>query len=183
MTIQKEAMNFKRGPRKILADYKLDEIYNFYKELHGEKALPRSTMREVYKRLFPAIVELMVFDNFELRLPARLGHIRVKKKLVEPKLDENGNIDARRLSVDFKKTKKLWQKLYPGKTAKELKAIKDKPLVRELNEDFNGYRVTWFWDKTICNIPNQSAYYIKMTRDNCRILSNGVKYNNLNFYE
>lgn len=183
MTIQKEALIFKRGPRKTLANYKLGEIYKFYKELYGKKALPRSTMREVYKRLFPSIVKMMVFDNFEYRMPSRLGYIRVKKKLVEPKLDENGNIDARRLSVDFKKTKKLWQKLYPGKTQKELKQIKDKPLVRELNEDYNGYRVVWYWDKTTCNLPNQAAYYINLTRDNDRILSSGVKFNNLNFYE
>lgn len=183
MTTQKEALIFKRGPRKILADYKFGDLYNFYKELHGSKALPKSVVKEVYKKLFPAIVKMMVFENLDYRLPNRLGYIRVKKKLVEPKLDKDGNVDARRLSVDFKKTKRLWEKLYPGKTQKELKAIKDKPLIRELNEDYNGYRVTWYWDKTTCNLPNQSAYYIKITRDNNRILSSGVKFNNLNFYE
>lgn len=182
MTIQKEPMTFKRGRRKVLANYKFDDIYKFYKELNGKKALPKSVVRQIYKKLFPTIVKMMVFDAFDFRMPARLGYIRVKKKLVEPKLDENGNLDARRLSVDWKKTTKLWNKLYPGKTQKEIKAIKNKPLVRELNEDYNGYRVTWYWDKTTCNIKNQAAYYINITRDNDRILSRGVKLNNLNFY-
>ena len=108
-------MIFKRGQRKVIADYKFDDIYRFYKEVHGSKALPKSVVREVYKKLFPAIVKMMVFDTLDFRMPSRLGYIRVKKKLVEPKLDENGNLDARRLSIDWKKTKKLWLKLYPGK--------------------------------------------------------------------
>jgi len=126
---------------------------------------------------------MIVFDTLDFRMPARLGYIRVKKKLVEPKIDENGNLDTRRLSIDWKKTRRLWDKLFPGKNKDELKAIKDKPLVRELNEDYNGYRVVWYWDKTTCNIKNQDAYYIDVTRDNDRILSRGVKMNNLNFYE
>lgn len=173
---------FKRGKRKVLADYKFEEIYNYYSERYGEKALPRATVKELYSKLFPEIVKLMVFDTIDYRMPARLGYLRVKKKKIEPKLDVDGNLDLRRLSVDYKKTKKLWEEIYPGKTAEEIKAIEDKPVVRELNESNGGYRVTFFWDKTTCNIPNQSAYYIKMTRGNCKILSHGVKHNNLNFY-
>jgi hypothetical protein len=125
----------------------------------------------------------MVFETLDYRMPSHLGYLRVKKKLVEPKLYENGDIDTRRLSVNWKKTKQLWQKIYPEKTAEEIKNIKDKPLVRELNEKTNGYRMTWFWDKSTCNLKNQTAYYIKITRDNCRILSGGIRSNKLNFYE
>jgi len=173
---------YQRGKRKVLADYKFDDIYTFYKERYKDKALPKSVVKKIYQKVFPDIVKLMVFDNLDYRMPARLGYIRVKKKLVEPKLDEDGNIDARRLSVDWKKTKRYWQKLYPDKNEEELKAIKDKPLVRELNDHSNNYRVVWFWDKTTSNLKNQNAYYINMTRDNDRILSSGVKTNKLNFY-
>lgn len=176
-------LTFKRGCRRVKADYKFNEIYNFYKEQYGDKALPKETVRIIYSKLFPGIVKLMVFETLDFRMPAHLGYIRVKKKLVEPKLYDNGELDTRRLSVNWKKTKQLWQKIYPDKTAEEIKLIEGKPIVRELNENTEGYRLTWFWDKTTCNLKNQTAYYIDITRDNDKILSKAVQTNALNFYE
>jgi hypothetical protein len=174
---------YKRGKNKVLADYKIGDIYKFYKEVHGEKALPRAVVHEIYKRIFPEIVKLIVFDNLDYRMPCRLGSLRVKKKKAEPILDKDGNLDTRKLSINWKKTKALWEKLYPDKTAEEIKLIEDKPRVREINEHTNGYRMTWFWDKVTCNIPNQNAYYVNMCRDADKILSSGVKTNDLNYYK
>jgi hypothetical protein len=174
---------YRRGGRKLIADYRSEEIYNFYKERYGDEALPKEVVIEFYKRLFPEIVKLIVFDNLDYRFPARLGSLRVKKKEVSPKIDKNGNLDARRLSVNWKATKRLWEKMYPNKTEEELKSIKKKPIIREMNDHTNNYRLTWFWDKTTCNIKNQSAYYVDITRDNDNILSRAVRTNkNINFY-
>jgi len=173
---------YKRGKRKVIANYKFDEIYKYYVERWGSKALPKSKVRAFYKRMFPEIVKLMVFENLDYRMPAKLGSIRVKKKLIEPVLNDEGNVDARRLSVNWKKTKQYWQKLYVGKTEEEIKLIENKPLIRETNDHTNGYRLTWFWDKLTTTIKNQSAYYIDIARDNDNILSRGAKMNNLNFY-
>lgn len=173
---------YRRGPRKVLADYKFDDIYKFYKEVNGAKALPKATVKEIYRRLFPEIVKLIIFENLDFRMPARLGYIRIKKKLTEPKIDEEGNLDTRSLSINWKKTKRFWQKLYPGKSGKELKLIKGKPLIRELNESTDGYRMIWFWDKTTSNVKNQNAYYINMTRDHDRLLTGALRANNLNYY-
>jgi hypothetical protein len=174
---------YKRGRRKVIANYKFGEIYEFYKERYGDSALPRKVVYKIYKKLFPTIVKLMVFENLDFRMPSRLGYLRVRKRLVEPRIDKDGNLDASKLSIDWKKTKKLWLKLYPDKTAEEIKKVKDKPLIRETNDSTNGYRLCWFWDKTTCNLKNQSAYYVDLTRDNDQILSRGAKMNNLNFYE
>jgi len=176
-------LTYKRGKRKVLADYKFADIYKFYKEQYGDKALDKAIVKKLYSRIFPEIVKLMVFNTLDYRMPAQLGYLRVKKKEVTPKLDENGNLDARNLSVNWKKTKKLWLSLYPDKTAEEIKSIEGKPVVRELNDHSDNYRMSWFWDKTTCNIKNQSAYYVDITRDNDKILSAGIKMNNLNFYE
>jgi hypothetical protein len=173
---------YPRGNRKILADYKFKEIYNFYKERYKEDALPRHIVKEIYKRLFPEIVKLMVFENLDYRLPARLGSLRIKKKEVGPRINQDGKLDTRGLSVNWKKTKQLWQKIYPDKTANEISSIEGKPVVREMNEHSNGYRLIWFWDKSTCNVKNQSAYIINITRDNDKILSSAVKTNNLNYY-
>jgi len=182
MITQKEILTYPRGKGKIIVDYKFGDIYKFYKELYKDKALPKKKVWEIYKRLFPAIAKLIVFENFDYRMPVRLGYLRVKKKKIDIKLDKNGNVDTRRFSVDWKKTKKYWKELYPDKTAAEISKIDNKPVVRELNEDTDGYRMVWFWDKTTCNLKNQTAYYLDMTRTNDQILSNGIKYNNLNFY-
>jgi len=174
-------LTYKRGPGKNPADYKFAEIFAFYKETYKDAALPRDVVRKLYSKLFPAIVKLMIFENLDYRMPVRMGYLRVKKKAVAPSIDSSGNLDTRGLSVDYKKTKRLWQKLYPDKTAEEIKAIEGKPIVRELNEHSNGYRLVFFWDKTTSNLSNQNAYYVKLTRTNCQTLSHGAKYNNLNF--
>ncbi len=177
-----EQLTYPRGKSKVIADYKFGDIYKFYKELYGEKALPRDVVWKIYKKLFPAIAKLIVYENLDYRMPARLGYIRIKKKKIEIKLDKDGNVDARRFSINWKKTKKYWMELYPGKTGEEIKQIENKPLVRELNEHTDGYRMTWFWDKSTCNVKNQFAYYINMTRSHDQMLSSGVEYNKLNFY-
>jgi hypothetical protein len=175
-------LSFKRGKRRFIADYKFEEIYSFYKEMYKDEALSKEVVHEIYKKLFPEIVKLMVFENLDYRMPARLGSIRVRKKEVGPKIDKNGNLDTRNLSIDFKATKKLWEKLYPGKTAEEINLIEGKPIIRETNDYNGGYRLHWYWDKLTSNLLNQSAFYINMTRGSDEILSRGAKTNQLNFY-
>jgi len=177
-------LNYKRGNRKILANYKTYDIYKHYRTKHGNDAVDRKTFMKVLKDILPQLILLMIYENFEFSIPARLGTLRIKKKLVEPKLDENGDLDVRSLSINYKKTKELWTKLYPDKTPEEIKEIKDKPLVRELNEHTDGYRFIWYWDRLTCNIPNQSAYSLDMTRTYDRQLSNAAKtIKNLDYYE
>ena len=174
---------FKRGKRRIIATYKIKDIFKFYKKKYGEKALSQSQVHDIWKTFYPEIIKYMIFNNYEYLLPHHLGSFRIKKKKVEPKIDKEGNLDISKLSVDYKATKRLWEERYPGKTSKELKQIKDKPLVRELNEHTDGYRCSWYWDKMTCTVPNQSAYILEMTRTNKQLLSKAVSTNDLEFYE
>ena len=174
---------FKRGKRKILAEYKIADIFKFYKEKYQEKALSQKQAHDIWKTFYPEIIKYMIFNNYEYLLPYHLVSFRIKKRKIEPQIDENGNLDVGKLSVDYKQTKKLWEEKYPGKTAEELKEIKDKPLIRELNEHTDGYRCYWFWDKMTCTVLNQSAYSLEMTRTNKQLLSKAVSTNDLEFYE
>ena len=72
-------------------------------------------------------------NNFEFRMPGRLGYIRIRKKLAIPKVI-NGKLFSNHLGVDYKATKELWKEKYPGKTLKELKNIENKPLIKYLND-------------------------------------------------
>ena len=176
-------LTYKRGKRKVIADYKFDDIYKYYKKNNPNNYVSKQTVRKLYKEMFPYIVKMIVLDNFQFRMPANLGDLRIRKKETTPVLNEDGELDTRRLSVDWKATKQLWKKKYPDKTAEEIKEIPDKPLIRELNEHTDGYRYVWFWDKLTSSVPNQSAYYLDMTRTNDQILSGASKTNNLNFYK
>jgi len=173
---------YRRGRRKIIADYSFEDIYKFYKEQYGDEALPRGVVKEIYKRVFPEIVKLIIFETLDYHMPARLGYIKIKKRKVMPTLNEDGELDVHKLSINWKKTKRLWMKLYPDKTAEEIKQIPGKPVIRELNEHTDGYRFKWFWDKTTSNVKNQTAYYIDMTRSHDKMLAVASRTNNLNFY-
>jgi len=176
-------LTYKRGNRRIIADYKFDDIYRHYKTQSGKNCLDKKTVRALYKEIFDELIKAIVLDNFQFKMPSNLGYLRVRKKKVEPKLLEDGTIDTRVMSMDWKKTKKLWEKLYPELTAEEISNIPNKPKVIELNEHTDGYRFMWFWEKLTSNIPNQSAYYLEMTKQNKKILSQSSKQNELNFFE
>lgn len=173
---------YRRGKRKVIADYKFDDIYKYYKKNNPNNYLDKQTVRKLYKEMFTHIVKLIVLDNFQFRMPCNLGDLRIKKKEVQPRLNEDGELDTRHLSIDWKTTKQLWEKKYKGKTAEEISQIPNKPLVRELNDHTDGYRYVWYWERLTSNVPNQSAYNIDMTRTNDQILSRASKTNNLNFF-
>lgn len=176
-------LSFPRGLRKIIADFKTADILRYYKDKYKEEALSVEQVHDIWKTFFPEIIKYMIFNNYEYLLPAHLGSFRIRKKKVEPQINEEGELSVGKLSVDYKKTKKLWEEKYPGKTGVELKAIPDKPLVRELNEHTDGYRCSWYWDKMTCNVRNQSAYILTMTRTNKQLLSRAITTNDLEFYE
>lgn len=175
-------LTYKRGNRKLIADFKFNDIYKFYKK-NSDNPLPKSLVKTLYKEMYTELIKLIVLDNFQFRMPNKLGYLRVKKKVVEPKLNKEGELDTRALSINWKKTKLLWQSKYEGMTAEEISAIPNKPVIRELNEHTDGYRFMWFWEKLTSSTPNQSAYYIEMTRTNKKILSQASKTNKLNFFE
>jgi len=180
---QQQMLTYKRGKRKVIADYKIDDIYRFYCESSPDNYVSKQMMHTLFKEMFPSIVKMIVLDNFQFRMPANLGDLRIKKKITKPSINDKGELDTHRLSIDWKTTKALWLQKYPDKTAEEIKSIEDKPVIRELNEHTDGYRYVWYWDKLTTNIPNQSAYYLDMTRTNDQILSGASKTNDLNFYK
>jgi len=177
-------LQYRRGNRKILADYKTEDIYSYYAEKYGKEAKSKATFMKILKRGYPEIINFIIYENMELTLPSRLGDLRIKKRITQPEIDEDGNLDVRKLSINWKKTKEYWEELYGGKTAEEVKKIKDKPLVRELNKHTDGYRFLWYWDRLTSNVPNQIAYSLDMTREHDRKLSKAAKtIKNLDYFE
>lgn len=176
-------LTFKRGKRKVLAAYASNDIYDYYKT-HYDRVVSKSVFMKILKDLYAEIMNMIIFENLDFVLPAHMGSLRIKKKKIELSINKDGKLDKRRFTVNWKKTKEYWGKLYKDKTAEELKEIKDKPVIIELNEHSDGYRYTWFWDKTTCNALNQSAYYFDAIRKYDTLIAKASKtVRDLNYYE
>lgn len=179
-------LQFKRGKRKVLADYAISDIYNFYTKMakNSDKIVDRKLFKDIFKEFADEIVNMLVFENLDYTMPAGLGHLQIKKRKVAPRLDKNGELDARGIPVDYKKTKEYWSKLYPDKTPEEIRKIKGKPLIRELNSHTDGNVFSFSWDKTTSLTPNQTAYILKLTRKHQRLLAKAAKtVKDLDYYE
>ena len=127
----------------------------------------------------------MIIEDYKtLRMPANLGTIRIRKYKKKIRLTKDGEVDVRSLYVDWKATRDLWEKEYPGKTMKELKLIKDKPMMYHTNEHTEQYVFRLFWNRSGCAIENKNIYSIVLTRTNKRRIAELVKSNpNTNYYE
>ena len=102
----------------------------------------------------------------------------------EIKLMENGDVDKRKMPVDWLKTKALWDNVYPGLDQDELKEIKKKQIVYQLNEHSDGYGFYMFWERFNCNIRNNKMYSFRSTYTNNRFLARMIKEKpNINYYE
>lgn len=169
-------MYFKRGLRKFKTSYSYKDLYKYYKDNHPKNAVSYKMFIITLKRYFDVIMPMIIEDNLELRLPARLGHFRIRQSDYKIKLNDQGELDKRHLKVNYKKSKDLWSKKYPDKTFVEIAAIKDKPLVYHLNEHSDGKLFQYHWDKILCKVSHQKYYKISIIRKWKNYLSNYSRY-------
>jgi hypothetical protein len=161
-------------------------MYRAYRRVIGMKSGPvdYKTYAAIIKEFNIELAKVVIENAFEFRFPFRLGKIRIKKYKLQLKLDKNGNIDKRKLPVDWKRTWELWFREYPDKTREEIKQIQGKQRVFLLNEHTDGYQCKFIWDKYGCNIPNNRVYSLVFTRTNSRLLAEKLKSGSkVNYYE
>jgi len=173
---------FKRGKGKVKSHYGLPGVIKLYKEMGG--ILNPTACSKILREVNGEIARLIVQENLELNMPERLGTLRVRKfKININKAD--GEIDITRLGPDWQASRKLWKELYPEKSPQELKAIKNKPIVRHLNKHSNGYSHEFYYNKQISNVKNKSAYSFAPARGIKNLLTSTIKDPNIkaDFYE
>jgi len=141
--------NVKRGLGNYKKDYGSNEIYNFYKkEVIPELQVDKQTFREVCDEFNKIIINKILLDSEEVRLPYRLGTVRVKKSKM--KYD-----DKNKLKIDWEASKKLGKRIY------------------HLNDHTGGYKYRFYWTKGI--VKNITAYSFIPTRTNTRNLASILK--------
>ena len=172
-------MYFARGKRKLVADFKTKDLYDFYKEKYKERALDKKTFLSIWKRFIDIRMQMIIYENLEFYLPHRLGSIMIKLGQDANRINRNGKYQ---FIVDYGASKKKWAELYPDKTPEEIKAIKNKPLIPVFNKTTDGRRVYWRWDKITCNFKNKSCYRKKVIRKWKSKLSDKVQTTKRNNY-
>jgi len=142
------------------------------------------TYARIVKSFNERLSDAMINNCLEFKLPFRLGRVRIKKFKMKFKIDKDGNIDKRKLPVDWKRTKDLWKRIYPGLCNEELSKIDHKQVVYHLNEHSDGYECVLYWNRKGCNVPNNRIYSLLLTFTNKRNLAKALKTNcRLNYYE
>ena len=150
--------------RKVKLTSSVIDIYKFFKKKHPEHNLTQSEHSSICKEINIRLSNAMIKDSLELRMPFRLGFLRIKSYRSTIKFTDDGKLDTRKNAIDWKSTKDLWKELYPGKTSAQLKEIPNKKLIVHVNEHSNGEMVMFNWDKRISNVRNQSFYKFKAVK-------------------
>lgn len=158
-------MYWKRGPRKIIADYTPNDIYKWYiKNRKNKVEINTKTYHEIVQKFNHLVTRAMIYENMEFIMPGRLGSLRIIRTPYKIKLTKEGKVDTSQLVVNWKKTKELWSKTYPDKTADEIHLITGKKVIYELNEHTDRQKYHFRWCKLTSNVQNKTAYYFEMMR-------------------
>lgn len=144
---------------------------NMYKEYLKKDKLEYKIDSSLYSKVLNSfnkkISKKIMKESFEYMLPYRLGNLRIKKYKPSIKIDENGNLDYKGLSPDWKATKELWKK--------DEDAKKNKKLVFHINDHSDGYNYKWHFSNYRSNCENRSVYSFIPTRTNKRTLAKLIK--------
>ena len=131
--------------------------YNKETKKGSEFDIDYRTYRALCQDFNKAISKDILHHSKELKVPYRLGNIRIKKSKM------NFSPDKRKyLKVDWKKTKETGIRVY------------------HLNEHTDDFKFRWYWEKSKAIIKNKRSYYFEATRDNKRTLAKLLKSEDIN---
>jgi hypothetical protein len=126
-----------------------DQVYKYYKQKTiPELQVDKQIFREICDEFNKLMIEKILLNSEEIRLPYRLGALRVKKSKM--KYD-----DKNKLKIDWAASKKLGKRIY------------------HLNDHTGGYKYRFYWTKGI--VKNITAYSFIPTRTNTRTLASILK--------
>jgi hypothetical protein len=124
----------------------LKQIYDFY--LSSTKSpVTYKEFAIICKQHNKLFMEYVLDKAANMRLPFRLGFLRVKKT----------KMDYKHMKLDYGTYNKTGQKVY------------------HMNEHSDDFKVRILWEKSKCVIPGKRVYCFQPTRDNKRKLASIMK--------
>ena len=176
-------MYFKRKEGKYKSDIKTKDFYNHYKQKISNP-LSLSDFSKIINEVNKNCIYKLALTGEEFRLPYGIGVLYVAKRKINLMLNDDGTIYLKNLKVDWKKTKELWEKRYPGLSPEDIKKIPDKQKVYYLNEHSNKYRMVYNWDRRTSVMKNQSLYLFRVVRTlKAEVAKYFVESENTDYYE
>ncbi|QDP46421.1 MAG: hypothetical protein GOVbin1709_83 [Prokaryotic dsDNA virus sp.] len=130
----------------------LKDSFKDYKKEGGE--LDYIQYRDICEKYNQYIVNCIIEDTLEFKLPERLGSIRIRKI--------KGKVGGKR--IDWALTKKYNKKIY------------------HLNMHTDGYYYKWMWHKQDACFKNKSVYSFVAPRKAKRKMAGLLKENKIEFF-
>jgi hypothetical protein len=161
-----------RGKGKTTGELRKKDFYNYYVNNSKEPIISQSVYNKFLKELLNNYSKEIVEKGLELRLN-KLGKIRVRTKELHYFNKEGKR--AKSIRVNWKATLEYWKNKYPELTKKELKNIKNKPLLYHDNEHSNGEFYEHYWDNSTANVKYKSFYNFSASRQYSRLIAKVVK--------
>jgi len=124
------------------------------------------------------VMDKILNESLEYRLPCHLGYLSVKKFKQTIRLTEKGTIDKKNLLVDWGETWKLWFTLFNSNSRKWVLANTKKinrPLLFHYNNESNGWVYKYVWNKYTTKVKNYKLYKFFPTRLNKAALTKAIK--------
>lgn len=133
--------------------YTISDFYEFYLSYIERETVydvDYKTYRQIVEDYFKYIVEEIMENSREFKLPCRLGNLSIVKR--QPK-----NFDNKSLRIDYHESK-----------------IYGKPIYFT-NEHSNFFKFRFLWSKKDCLLTNKTKYQFIATRANKRRLAQIIK--------
>lgn len=170
---------FWKGNRNKV-DYSLKNYYKHYKTI-SSNPVSYNVFSSIINEFFEYRIQLLIFNNIDINIPYRMGSLGIRRVGDSIYLTKDGKL---KYLVDWGKTNKLWEELYKNCSPKEIKEIKDKPLVYYTNDHTNGKVYNFVWDKFTSNFRYKSYYKLTLTRKWKRLLKDYINNSkNINYYD
>tara|TARA_R110002167_G_scaffold344034_2_gene553225 strand:+ start:2673 stop:3188 length:516 start_codon:yes stop_codon:yes gene_type:complete len=158
--------------KRITGDYGIHDYFKYYDSIYCEQKtfnaynVGEKLYKSIIRDFLGEVNDNIIHNNFEFKLPSRLGTLSIKKFKREFKTDENGKIITK-FPVDWKTTKDLWEK--------NPEAKKNKKLIYHFNHHTSNFEFKFKYDKRTANFPSKNVYMFKFPRGMKRTLAANLK--------
>ena len=156
---------FKKSGRprtKIKKYYSIKDSWVLYKNTTQFDSVDRKLYNEIIYGFMEYISNILI-DKGELKLPERLGTLKIVGKKPNYKVTEDNKIKG--LAIDWKTTRELWEE----------QDVKEGQYVYFMNEHTNNIRYKTIWYKQNVLIPMKEIYKFILCRKLKRTLAKSIK--------
>ena len=171
--------NSRKGrPNKVRGIVGIKDYYKFYNDNYvpnkdNKHYVTKKKFRNIIQDFNEMMLEEIVLNNYEFKLPFRMGKFSLRKLKPKKKIDSTNRL-INKNPIDFQSTLQLWEK--------DAEAKAKKVFIRYNNKHSNGFVFFIFYDKKSANYKNKSVYHMKFHRKTKLFINKAVKEYNIDAF-